>query len=198
MRIVFVACVIVGLGIATVGAQTPDRPTAPALGQTEGVDTTSVQSVEQLKQTMAVVGLEELPGLRQWQRDKSARIAVLSSMVLPGLGQVYNGRKWKAGIAFGLFTFYMGTALVEQKEATAAEDARNSFPEGSSDWNLADSYYQFHKKNSIDNVWWAGAVWFISLLDAFVDANLYDVRAVDPKVFKGSNGKNYVGFSIGM
>lgn len=198
MKMILVACVFIGFGFARVHAQDTSQPESYAVRKGAQADSTSVETVEQLKQTMAIVGLDEVPGLHGWQREKSAKIAVISSMILPGLGQVYNGRKWKAGIAFGLFTFYLGTAWIEDKKATDALNARDSFPTGSSQWQNADLYYNFYKQNSIDNVWWAGAVWFIGLLDAFVDAHLYDVRAVDPDVFESTNGNKFVGVSVGM
>jgi hypothetical protein len=161
-------------------------------------DSASVQTPEQLKKTMATVGLNEVPGVEEWQREKSAKVAVLSSMVLPGLGQAYNGRKWKAAIFAGLFTFYAGTAWVEYKKSEDFLNLRDNFPTGSNPWDKADQSYQFHKENAKDFMWWAGAVWFFGLLDAFVDAHLYDVRAVDPAVFKSTGGQKYVGFSYGM
>jgi len=151
-----------------------------------------------MKRTMATVGLNEVPGLEGWQREKSAKVAVLSSMVFPGLGQAYNGRKWKSAIFAGLFTFYAGTAWIEYKKSEDYLRLRDSLPTGSVPWDQTDQYYQFHKENAKDFIWWAGAVWFIGLLDAFVDAHLYDVRAVDPEIFKSTGGQYNIGLSYGL
>ena len=161
-------------------------------------DSLTVQTPQQLKESMATAGRTDVPGLKGWEREKSAKVAVLSSMVLPGLGQAYNGRKWKAAIAFGLFTFYVSNAAIQSKKSEDFLRARDSVPEGSPPWNAADQFYHFHKDSAIDNLWWAGAVWFISMLDAFVDAHLYDVRAVDPDVFETTGGQKYVGLSVDL
>jgi len=180
----------VGQVAAQVADDLPGTQTKP--------DTSRVQTPEDLKKTMATVGLNEVPGLDEWQREKSAKVAVLSSMVFPGLGQAYNGRKWKAAIFAGLFTFYAGTAWVEYKKSEDFLNLRDNFPTGSTPWDNADQYYQFHNENSKDFMWWAGAVWFIGLLDAFVDAHLYDVRAVDPEIFKSTGGQYNIGLSYGL
>jgi hypothetical protein len=175
---------------------------AQGLGEEGGAqavpDTVRVQTPQDLKNTMATVGLNEVPGLKEWERQKSAKVAVLSSMVLPGLGQAYNGRKWKAAIFGGLFTFYAGTAWVEYKKSEDYLNLRDGLPAGSLPWEEVDRFYQFHKENAKDFMWWAGAVWFFGLLDAFVDAHLYDVRAVDPAIFKSSGGQKYLGLSYGL
>jgi hypothetical protein len=195
MRFVIAAC----LSVLFVGNASAQESSAPpiALEQAQP-DTTVVQSPDQLKETMATVGLTRLPGGRDWQREKSAKVAVFSSMLLPGLGQAYNGRKWKSAIAFGLFTFYAGNAWVQHKKSEGFLGLRDSFPSNTPEWAITDEFYQFHKGNAGDYLWWAGAVWFIGLLDAFVDAHLFDVRAVDPDVFRASTGKNYIGLSYDL
>jgi hypothetical protein len=119
-------------------------------------------------------------------------------MVLPGLGQAYNGRKWKAAIAFGLFTFYISNAMIQQRTANDFLNVRDNVPVGSPPWEQADQLYNFHKDSAVDYLWWAGATWFIGMLDAFIDAHLYDVRAVDPDVFEASAGQKYVGLSVDL
>jgi hypothetical protein len=155
---------------------------------------------EAIKGEMARIGGAEVPGERQWERRKSPMVAVVSSMALPGLGQLYNGRRIKTAIAAGTFTYYLARAWLEQKKAQERLKARDAIPrstiEGRIAWANEDSWYQFYKESALDYVWWSGAVWLITALDAFVDAHLYDVRAVTPTVVQGSGGAKYLAFTV--
>jgi hypothetical protein len=185
----------------TVAAQEAALPSVtPSVSFQQVREDTSagIRTATELKEAMAIAGSVELSGLHQWERQKSAKVAVISSMVLPGLGQAYNGRQWKAAIFLGLFTFYAGNAWVEHQTSEHFLTARDTFPPGSFLWNAADEFYQFHKANATDYLWWSGAVWFIGMLDAFVDAHLFDIRAVDPVIFEGSRGQKYIGVSSGL
>jgi len=117
-------------------------------------------------------------------------------MVLPGLGQLYNGRRIKTIIAVGAFSYYLGRAWLEQKESQRSLKARDALDPDTFEWREEDAWYQFHRESARDYLWWSGAVWLIAALDAFVDAHLYDVRAVKPEVVQERGGAKYVGFSI--
>jgi hypothetical protein len=179
------------------GQESADPPEAGA-GVDETADSIEVHTDEELKKALATVGMANVAAEKDWERRKSAKVAVFSSMVLPGLGQAYNGRKIKAGVFMGLFTYFASLAYVERQIALDYLDARDGAPTGSSEWANNDALYQSHRDFALDNAWWAGGVWFIGMLDAFVDAHLYDVRAVDPDVFKGSSGQKYAGLSFGL
>jgi hypothetical protein len=151
-----------------------------------------------IKREMARVGRSEVPGAHRWEREKSATVAMVSSMVLPGLGQLYNGRRIKTAVAVGVFTYYLGTAWLEQKNSQEHLKTRESLTPLSVAWLNEDILYQFHKENAVTYLWWSGAAWLITVLDAFVDAHLYDVRAVTPAVTQGTGGTRYVALSIGF
>jgi hypothetical protein len=153
-------------------------------------------SKESIKREMARIGQAEVPGEREWERRKSPTVALVSSMVLPGLGQLYNGRRIKTIIAVGAFSYYLGTAWLQQKEAQRSLKARDALDPDTFEWREEDAWYQFHRESARDYLWWSGAVWLIAALDAFVDAHLYDVRAVKPEVIQERGGAKYIGFSI--
>ena len=181
---------------------------AAAAGGELGVDTASAETdsvlgpvelemdLGRLKADMAVIGATEVPGEYQWQRKKTPRVAMVSSMLLPGLGQVYNGRRWKAIIFAGLETWFLANIMFEYRQADRFLDIRDSFPPGSLPWKEADLFYNFHKDNAVTFMWWAGATWLINVLDAYIDAHLFDIRSVDPDAFEGSDKAQYVGFSV--
>jgi hypothetical protein len=150
----------------------------------------------ELKEELARLGASEIEGTREWERKKSPTVAMLSSMALPGLGQLYNGRRYKTILAAGFFTFYMGYAWLEAKQADVRETARDQYPVGSLEWRQENLFYEFHRDNARTFLWWAGAVWLISALDAYVDAHLYDVRNVTPTAFRGADDVNYLALSF--
>ncbi|MDH3217023.1 MAG: DUF5683 domain-containing protein [Candidatus Krumholzibacteria bacterium] len=200
MRSVLVVCVLVVTAGQASGEHLQPPPVMPRLEFAPAqVDTApSVQSARELKSTMRRVGAEEVSALRRWQRTKSPRVAIFSNMLLPGLGQLYNGRRWKTAVMVGFATYYGGSAWVEHRKSEARRVKRDRLTSGSLEWQQQNLFYEFHKENSIDFVWWSGAVWLIGVLDAFVDAHLYDVRSVDPTIFRGSSHNSYVGLSLRM
>lgn len=197
--------VIVMMLALVAGAASPAGSRAASLGDsgaaradTTGKDEELTRKKLAIKQEMARIGSSEVPGAHKWEREKSATVAMVSSMVLPGLGQLYNGRRIKTVIAVGAFSYYMGTAWLEQKQSQEHLKARDALPPMTVDWMNEDMLYEFHKENAATYLWWSGAVWLIAVLDAFVDAHLYDVRAVTPAVTRGPGGTGYVALSIGF
>ena len=89
----------------------------------------------------------------------------------------------------------MAVAWTDRKRSDQWLAIRDSSDPGSLEWKQADLQYQFYREQALNFVWWAGAVWLINVLDAFVDAHLFDVRGVDPSVIQGTE-QQYVGFSM--
>jgi len=88
------------------------------------------------------------------QPVKSPMGAVVRSALLPGWGQVYNEQYTKAGIAFGLNAFLVYKI-----------------------WDFHQQWRQTHDQGFRDRrnlyTWYFGAVYALTLLDAYVDAYLY-------------------------
>jgi len=84
---------------------------------------------------------------------------MLRSAVFPGWGQWYNNQKVKAGIAFaGEFGLIANAVALNQKVvASATEDERD-----------------FYESNRSLSVWLAVGVYFLVMMDAYVDAHLSD------------------------
>ncbi len=85
---------------------------------------------------------------------KSPWGAVGRSAMLPGWGQFYNEQYLKAIISFGLFADFTRKAIVN---------------------NL--KYMDTHSKEALErrsvNTWYVGLVYFLNMVDAYVDAYLY-------------------------
>ena len=142
----------------------------------------------ELKETLAQLGSREVPGQRQWQRSKVPKVALFSSAGLPGLGQLYNGRRIKVGLAAGVFSVYLAGAWLHWKDAQAWTAYRDNLPEGAPQdvVNFANARIEFHKESSRDFVWWTSAIWVINILDAWIDAHLFDLRAFTPPADPGA------------
>lgn len=93
-------------------------------------------------------------------KKKSPTGAMIRAVVFPGWGQWYNEQKIKAGIAFLADGFLVGLALHFNRKASDSEP-------GSS----ARNFY-IDRRNL--TFWLIGGVTLLSMLDAYVDAYLYD------------------------
>ena len=201
--ILVIACLLVPAASSAQGEPTGRQGTSnyPAGSAIDSVQLDEgiirAQRIE-LKDELRMVSREEVPGLRKWQRKKSARTAMFSSMLLPGLGQVYNGRRIKTVMVVGLSTLYMSKIWQEHKNAEQRRVARDAFPVDSSRWQNENAWVEFHKAHSLDYAWWSGAVWLIGALDAYIDAHLYDVRVYKPTQTAGTGVDSYltIGFSF--
>jgi hypothetical protein len=133
-----------------------------------------------LKETMRNVGRNEVAGASEWERRKNPRLAMLCNALLPGLGQTYNGRRLKVAVMVGFFSFYGGNMVLAWQRHQYYEALRDLSPPGSSAFALNDQLSLFYQEQAKDFLWWTSAVWLLGIIDAWVDAHLYDVRAYTP------------------
>lgn len=93
---------------------------------------------------------------------KSPSGAALRSLVIPGWGQYYNGKKIKAGLAFAGETGLLGAALYWNSRAADAKQAN-------------DKNNQLLFEDWRNGCYWGLAALIVySMLDAYVDAQLSD------------------------
>ncbi len=110
------------------------------------------------------------------REGKSTTIAMLSSMAIPGLGQIYNGSYWKAPVVWG-FGYYFYSVYHHQdklyKEARAMYDTTVTLknPFGS---NSARNLRDFYKNQRNIFGWYMVITYLLNVLDAYVDAALYN------------------------
>lgn len=177
---------------ARAGAAERGRPDGPA-------SDISPEERNRLKESLDRMGRREVEGDRAWERRKVPKVALFSSAALPGLGQVYNGRRIKVAIMVGVASYYMGNIWTNWKSAQRATVLRDAAPLSSRRRAIYDDQIEFYKETSRDYMWWSGAVWVIGMIDAWVDAHLYDVRAYTPPpaVSLTATGRTaYVTFSV--
>lgn len=131
---------------------------------------------------------------KRFRMKKSPTVAVLLSAVLPGAGQFYNRSYWKIPIIAG-FVGYFGYEFF--RENNLYRDYRDSYinsqtevnPEG--DLSLK-SLREFYRNQRDDFVWYFMVVYIINLVDAYVDAHLFDFDIKDEKLIRfGKTDRNY-------
>jgi hypothetical protein len=124
---------------------------------------------------------------------KNARLAMLYALLFPGLGQMYNERPLKAVIAMGVETFYLSQILINHRNAIRAERRRDRYPVGSSEWNRQEWWIGEYKERRLDWIWWSSGILVVLLLDAYIDAHLYDMRVgVEGVSVEGGAGVRFV------
>lgn len=117
------------------------------------------------------------PEDRNWHNDKNAGVAMLCSLLLPGLGQMYNERPIKAVIACGLEVFYLHQILHNRKLSIRERKIRDSYDKNTDryKWIEHDWWSNEYKERSIDWVWWSSGIVLALLIDSYVDAKLSDM-----------------------
>ena len=96
--------------------------------------------------------------------NKSPKKAALSALVFPGGGQLYNGKKLKAGLIismelYSIINWYSSADLYKNYD----EQNNLKYP--------LPKYRYLEKRNKY--VWWIGFIYIYGLIDAVVDAHLH-------------------------
>jgi Family of unknown function (DUF5683) len=95
--------------------------------------------------------------------------AAALSMFIPAGGQFYNESYWKASGVLALEGSLIGLAIYHHLKA---EDYYKKFEPNSSPFYYSQ-YVKFYNKRQSD-FWWLGTVIFLSTIDAYVDAHLFN------------------------
>lgn len=193
MRRLFLAFSLSLLVVATAHADTTDV-TAPVVVDTAGasdsipplpiishdtvaIDTTAVPAVKkdtiQFSPPYIEGGKVEVTDTINYEKHLSQNptVALFKSMFVPGLGQIGNHRYFKAGLFIVLETWFVAEAI---HFGTQASDYKSKF-ENETDVYLRDQYYQTYqdRRGSRNKyTWFAGITIFVSMFDAYVDAQL--------------------------
>jgi hypothetical protein len=107
-------------------------------------------------------------------RYKSPNGAMVRSALLPGLGQWYNGQKFKAILVLGGELGLMANAIYQNQQVVRSQTEEEK---------------AFYANNRSLSLWWFFGVYFLNILDAYVDAHLMDFDVgpeltVSPEPFK--------------
>ena len=142
-------------------------------------DTVTVDSTAVVKDTVLYQPVEYLTTLAPITDStnfekaliQKPMVALVKSMVIPGLGQLGNRRYTKALIFAGLDAWFVGASLHYGKQTGDFRDKYDDAVETS----LRQDYYQLfldRKDERNKYRWMAGITAFIAMFDAYVDAHL--------------------------
>lgn len=118
---------------------------------------------------------------------KSTTIATLSSMILPGSGQIYNEKYWKAPIVWGLGYYfysvyknqddlYRATRKKYETGLMVYDTTTNSAAKIILSKEISDNLdnRKFYERQRNEFGWYLAITYVMTILDAYVDAALYN------------------------
>jgi hypothetical protein len=113
---------------------------------------------------------------------KSPTTAVLLSAALPGAGQFYNESYWKVPIVVGLGGYFVVEFLHNNtlyKQYRDEYEASIGLLPGSSGDETALRFREFYKDQRNEFAFYFLILYFVNLVDAYVDAVLFDFDMSD-------------------
>ena len=117
----------------------------------------------------------------QYKPTKSPGLALLFSAVLPGAGQFYNESYWKIPILLG-FGYYFASRWIDNNDSTKhyrdlySRSKTVDLPGGNSRFQ---NLREFYKDQRDAFSWYIFIYYIVNLVDAYVDASLYDFTVGD-------------------
>jgi len=106
--------------------------------------------------------------------QKSAWGAVIRSAVLPGWGQIYNESYWKTPLFVGVIGgFVYGWIFYDDLYDRYSKLYSDSIVDGSGDGSYLKQRDVYRDQRDLMAVY-IGITYFINLIDAYVDAHLFD------------------------
>jgi len=113
--------------------------------------------------------------LREWVPKPS--LAAGLSFAIPGAGQIYNRRYWKAPIAMGLEGYAILAIADSWIDMRDAEELGRMFAEETSEYQSARFNWEDARERRNIHMWLLAGFVLISSLDAYIDAHLYPWKA---------------------
>lgn len=114
---------------------------------------------------------------------KSAWGAVGRSAILPGWGQFYNESYWKIPVVWGVLGWFTYLYVENNK---LYKEYRDLYSESLEDSDLGDSYYRRARDTYRDErdkyALILGLSYLLNLIDAYVDAHLFDFDVTENPV----------------
>jgi hypothetical protein len=131
---------------------------------------------------------------RAWQKSKNGRVALFSSLLIPGLGQLYNEREFWALVAAGVEFYFIGDIIVQQRLTNKYRALKNLpiDPDDPAQVAKQQEYtvlFLLHRDNRLQSTWLLGLTVLLSGLQAYVDAHLFDFDAVGDVRFEALSGE---------
>ena len=117
---------------------------------------------------------------KEEERSKNPKVAFYFSLI-PGMGQVYNGKLLKSAIVIGLEIAAYNACLNNL-------DLYNNYDPDDDNYPLRKHRY-LEKRNKY--AWWIGFIYVYGMIDAVVDAHLYQFEnLMESQLESEKKGKN--------
>ncbi len=110
-------------------------------------------------------------------KKKQPLKAAALSCFFPGGGQLYNGKYLKSGFVLAVEGSFIGLAVYHHLEAEKFYD-RYKVSLLETDYN---EYVKYYERRQSD-FFWIGTIIFLSAIDAYIDAHLYDFEEKKNKI----------------
>jgi hypothetical protein len=130
--------------------------------------------------------LSAKPETNKFKMKKSPWLAVMQSAVLPGLGQFYNESYWKIPVILGL-TAYLGYEIYDnnKKYLNYRDQYSGSQSQTDPQGDLSlKTLRNFYRDQRDEIIWYLTVVYVINLVDAYVDAHLFDFTVRKEKLLR--------------
>jgi hypothetical protein len=171
MRLVaWIACALVVLSSSATSQELTRRDSLHAITPITPADSMRIVGRPSRADTVVAYKPTKKPGL-----------ALLFSAVIPGAGQLYNESYWKVPIILG-FGYYLASQWIDNNDSTKyyrdlfTKSIESQSPNGNSQYLLLREFY----KDQRDLFSWYFFIFYmINLVDAYVDASLYDFNVGD-------------------
>lgn len=133
--------------------------------------------------------------LFSYETGKNPVKASLFSLLLPGGGQYYNESKIKSALFFSTETYFTAKLIYDHNKMNDYYDKALSTI-GEEHQENAWNYDRYYAKRQND-LWWLGGIAFMSVIDAFIDAHLYNFDEEKRKIhLRFENKKVSVSYSF--
>lgn len=104
--------------------------------------------------------------------QKSPWGAVARSAILPGLGQIYNESYWKAPVIWGVMGWFVYVWIDNNNKYIDYKSLYIKYGDsGNMDYKKARNFYRDQRD---DFAIYIALTYFLNLVDAYVDAHLFD------------------------
>lgn len=131
---------------------------------------------------------------KKFRMRRSPWVAVGLSAVIPGAGQFYNQSYWKVPVILGLggyfaYWFYDNNKKYHDYRDRYSATQTDTTPNG--DLNLK-TLREFYLDQRNDFIWYFTILYVVNLIDAYVDAHLFDFDVKEEKIERfGKIDKEY-------
>lgn len=119
-------------------------------------------------------GLVRIPRADTSLKYKSPTGALLRSVAFPGWGQFYNGKYIKSLVIFGTEATFITLAAVEWRRRNEHKRRFQDLPQNHPEKAWEFEQFRFYEDQRNLFLWITAGIIFLSMFDAYVDAQLYN------------------------